>query len=177
MHKIKYQFIIALALLGFMFSSASTIIPITGSSAAKTVNAPLSVSLNDFTKNISNGVSEQLVGIYSNDLFALPVLQQPYSNFAFVSTEQEETTQFALATQYGSIGLVAHNTLAGKHFFDLAEGAQITLIYGDGHEVAYQITRIFQFQALSPASPYSNYSDLENPTTIMSAKAVFDLHL
>ena len=174
MHKIKSQFIITLALLGFIFSSSSMIIPITGNSTANTVYSPLNVSLNDFTKNISNGVTKQLVGVYANNLFALPVRQQPLANFAFVSSEQEEATQFALATQYGSIGLVAHNTLAGKHFFDLAEGDQITLIYGDGHQVTYLITQIFQFQALSPASPYSNYSDLKNPTSIMSAKSVFN---
>jgi hypothetical protein len=79
-----------------------------------------------------------------------------------------------MAAQYGSIGLVAHNNLAGSHFFDLSEGDQLTLIYGDGRQVLYQVIKIYQLQALSPTSPYSKFIDPAHPQDTMTTEDVFN---
>jgi hypothetical protein len=102
------------------------------------------------------------------------VVQQPISDPAFVSTEVEKATQFSMAKQYGSVGLVAHNNLAGKHFFDLAKGDAITLVYGDGRQANYTICDIQHYQALTPSSPYSKYLNLDHPGDRLDVETVFN---
>ncbi len=151
-------------------------IPISGT-ANTTSTQPKNVSslpsLSSFIPTIKNGNDRQLVGVFVNRGFALRVVQQPSSNPGYVSSSPEVATQFALATQYGSIGLLAHNTAAGEYFDDLTDGQNITLIYGDGRLKYYRVTQIRRFQALSPTSPYSNFSDLTQPEKILSAETLF----
>jgi hypothetical protein len=167
------RILIVLTISSFFISPAKTFFPVTGTNHSETISASPVDSLADFSANIENGKKTQLVGVYTEAHFALPIVQQPASNPAFVSTETEKATEFSMARQYGSLGLVAHNNLAGSHFFDLEKGETVTLIYGDGRQADYTICDIEHYQALSPSSPYSKYIDLDNPGKSMDVDTVF----
>ena len=70
--------------------------------------------------------------MYIPDVLALPVVQQPAGDAGYVSDHDNEATQFAMASQYGNIGLLAHNYLSGRLFSRLAIGEEVRLVYGDG---------------------------------------------
>ena len=169
--------IVAFLCISMLCSCFSPSIPVTGQTNQGSTSETSSnhYSLSEFLPGIVNGNPGQVVGVYASDILALPVIQQPSGNPSFVSTMDETATQFSLADQYGSIGLVAHNTLAGKYFFSLKQGDELTLIYGDGSQQQFKISRIYQFQALSPSSPYSKFVDTENPDQTMSVETVFNL--
>ena len=93
------------------------------------------------------------MGVYVNQAFAYPVVQQPAGSPAFVSGEEAVLTQFSLAGQYGSTGLLAHNYLAGKSFDQLQETQHVALVFGDGSVQEYTITDVRVFQATSPLQP------------------------
>ena len=59
-------------------------------------------------------------------------------------------------------GLLAHNYLAGRYFFNLQVGDIIDLVFGDGDYSEFEITEIKSFQALEPDNPYSSFVDLES---------------
>jgi len=104
---------------------------------------------------------------------AFPVVQQPSGNASYVSTNANVLTQFGTASQYGSTGLLAHNTLAGANFYNLKTGDVISIIYGDGSIDLFRITQIQEYQALDPYSPYSNFVDLSNPGVQLSSTDLF----
>lgn len=150
------------------------LLPITGTNSTDSTSSTANVqTLADFTTDLKNGNARQAVGIYADEEFALPIVQQPNANPSFVSREEEKVTYFAMTASYGSIGLVAHNDLAGKYFFDLQEGDTLTLVYGDGQQKKYEISHIYALQALSPTSPYSRFIDPESPEKVMSVEEVF----
>ena len=84
-------------------------------------------SLAEFSRAVNSSYPDQLTGVYVKDEFAFPVLQQPSGQPGFVSTAAETVTQFALANRYGTIGLLAHNYLAGANFSQLTIGEKISL--------------------------------------------------
>jgi len=71
-----------------------------------------------------------------------------------------ETTQFSMAAQFGSIGLLAHNNLSGRSFSKLELGQEVRLVYGGGKVEYFVITEILQYQALQPTSQWSEFRDL-----------------
>jgi hypothetical protein len=161
-------------LIFLLAPSKGPFVPITGTNSTDSTTDTAAVqTLAEFTAATKNGNSRQVVGLYAEDEFALPIVLQPNSNSSFVSREEEKVTYFSMTANYGSIGLVAHNDLAGKHFFDLQEGDQLILVYGDGHQNKYEISHIYALQALSPTSPYSKFTDPETPQNVMSVEEVF----
>ncbi len=78
-----------------------------------------------------------------------------------------------MASSYGSIGMLAHNYLAGASFASLGSGKEIDVIYGDGKVVKYTVSSIRKYQALSPTSMYSDFKDLSNPSKTLSVSDVF----
>ncbi len=126
-----------------------------------------------FVKAATSGHPDLVAAVYVPGVMALRVLQQPTGNPAFVSSEAETATQFGLATQYKTIGLLAHNNLAGSQFSNLQLGQTIYLILGDGSVRYYRVTHIHRYQALSPTSPYSNFVDLDNPGQQISSTDLF----
>jgi hypothetical protein len=96
----------------------------------------------DFSKSVQNGDAKALRGVYVEDVLALPIIQQPSGNPAFVSNNDGEITQFGMASQYGNLGLLAHNHLSGESFSDLLIGQQVRLVYGDGKIETFVITEI-----------------------------------
>jgi len=132
-------------------------------------NLPL---LSIFVSQVKNGQSDQLRGIYIPEILAAPVVQQPQGNNGFVSPRQNIITQFSLASQFGSTGLLAHNNLAGASFSQLEKDQKIYLIYGDGQISTFVVTEISRYQALRPTSPSSNFIDL-NTNDLLKASEVF----
>jgi hypothetical protein len=131
-------------------------------------------TLSEFVGNLRNGESQSLVGVYVAGVMALPVMQQPASQPAFVSNEKNVLTQFRMANQYGTTGILAHNYLAGDYFFKIVKGQDVILVFGDGKTKTYRIDDIQSYQALSPYSVYSNFVDLAAPGKRMSSTEVFN---
>lgn len=150
------------------FVDQSPILPKTG------VRESTHPSLVEFRSSLSYGAGGRIVGIYAPGSFALPVVQQPVSNPGFVSTEPEVITQFGLATEYGTIGFLAHNTLSGAHFFDLGVGQTVVLVYGNGSVKTFIIRAQLSYQALTPNSPYSRFRDLDNSEIELSSTDLFN---
>ncbi len=177
--RIIKSFLVVIVLVTMAFSPVQTALamPVTGdaiTAQAPAVVSPKISSLNDFVASVKNGKSGQIVGLYSDSVFALKVVQQPSGNSSYVSTASSEVvTQFGLASSYGSIGMLAHNYLAGKYFTSLSSGSKIVVVYGDGKTVTYKVSAIKQYQALSPNSTQSNFVDLSKPDKTLTATDVF----
>lgn len=120
----------------------------------------------DFSKTVQNGDKNALRGVYVADMMALPVVQQPSGNAGYVSNTDGEATQFRMATQFGNVGLLAHNHLSGKNFSQLTVGQEVRLIYGDGKVEYFVVAEILRYQALQPNSPYSSFSNLDKKETL-----------
>lgn len=162
-----------LANIFIFFTLSATLIPSYGvqalSSHSHSDNLPL---LNAFVSQVKNGRSDQLRGVYIPEILAAPVVQQPAGNDGFVSPRQNIVTQFGLASEFGSTGLLAHNTLAGASFSQLEADQKIYLIYGDGQIVTFVVTKILRYQALEPNNTSSKFIDL-NTNESLKASDVF----
>jgi hypothetical protein len=130
--------------------------------------------LASFVQTVMDGEAGRLRGVYVPGVLAMPVVQQPSGNPVFVSSSDNEITEFAMAAEVGNVGLLAHNYLAGTSFFDLELGQEVSLVHGDGHVEYFKISRIERYQALDPYSPYSEFRDLETGVTI-TAEELFRL--
>ena len=106
----------------------------------------------DFVQSVINQKPDQVTGVYVPNVLAKSVLQQPDSNYTYISSDSKAVTQYSLATMQGVTGLLAHNSLAGKYFFDLKTGQQVSIVYGNGTVRHYTITQILRYQAVDPAS-------------------------
>jgi hypothetical protein len=130
-------------------------------------------TLAEFSTTMENSNANQVTGVYVQDLMAVPVLQQPAGQAGYVSTKADIVTQFAAASKYGTIGLLAHNYLAGAYFSELSQGKIISLVYGDGKVQNFRITSVKQYQALSPNNPYSQFMALDQPGVTLSSSDLF----
>jgi hypothetical protein len=120
----------------------------------------------EFSRTVQNNEAGVLRGVYVPDVLAFPIVQQPSGNAGYVSSTDGELTQFGMASQFGNIGLLAHNNLSGKFFSLLTVGQEIRLVYGNGKVETFVITEILQYQALQPTSPYSSFRDLGRSETL-----------
>ena len=68
---------------------------------------------------MQSGEANTLRGVYVPNVLALPIVQQPADKPYYVSNHNGEATQFSIASQYGNIGLLAHNNLSGRFFSQL----------------------------------------------------------
>ena len=119
-----------------------------------------------FSQTVQNGKADSLRGVYVPNVMALPVVQQPSGNAGYVSSNDGQATQFAMASQFGNVGLLAHNYLSGKSFSQIAVGQEVRLVYGDGRVEYFIVTEILQYQALQPNSPWSSFRRLNDDTTL-----------
>jgi hypothetical protein len=119
-----------------------------------------------FSKSVQNGQKDILRGVYIDNVMALPVIQQPAGNASYVSGNAGEVTQFRMASQFGNIGLLAHNQLSGKSFSSLMAGQEVRLIYGDGQVEYFVVKEVLSYQALQPNSPYSSFKNLNKDETL-----------
>ena len=127
-------------------------------------------SFADFSRSVQNGEANVLRGVYVPNVLALPVVQQPADRPYHVSNHDGEATQFSIASQYGNIGLLAHNTLSGKFFSQLAIGQQVSLIYGDGRVEYFVVANILRFQAVKPESVSSSFRNLDRNETLSAGE-------
>lgn len=141
----------------------SSLIAVTGLSAA-VINP---VQLSSRTAAASNASANVVTKISVSGLFDLPVVQQPSGNAGYVSTRKNTLTQFGLASDYGSIGILAHNNLAGKYFSNI-NGKTITITFSDGTTKNYTVSATMKFQAVEPTNPYSKFVDLNSSATLSS---------
>lgn len=129
-------------------------------------------SFSEFSRIVRNGDAGVLRGVYVRDIAALPVVQQPAGNPAYVSPKNGELTQFAMASEFGNTGLLAHNYLSGWSFSQLAIGQEIRLVYGDGRIQYFTVSEILRFEALQPKNPRGSFRDLETGR-ILTADELF----
>ena len=127
----------------------------------------------NFVKLVENGNVDALSGVYISNVLALPVVQQPIGNDGFVSNNNGQVTQFALASQYGNIGLLAHNYLSGKSFSQIEVGQEVRLVYGDGTIKYFLVKEVLQYQAMEPNSPWSSFRHIED-NTVLNAEQMFN---
>jgi hypothetical protein len=123
-------------------------------------------NFSEFSQIVQNGEADVLRGVYVADALALPVVQQPSGSPGYVSNYDGQLTQFSMASQFGNLGLLAHNHLAGKSFSQLAVGQEVRLVYGNGKVEYFVITEILGYQALQPNSVQSAFRDLATDETI-----------
>lgn len=128
------------------------------------------ISFADFSRSVQNGESDVLRGVYVPNVLALPVIQQPENSPYYVSNRDGLITQFSIASQHGNTGLLAHNTLSGRSFSQLAIGQEVRLVYGDGKVEYFVITQILRFQALQPESVSSSFRNLDRNETITAGQ-------
>ncbi len=119
------------------------------------------------------GTARQVVGVFVPGAFNFSVVQQPTGKPGYVSTDPDVVTQFGMVAQYGTIGLLAHNTLAGASYDQLALNDIAIIKFEDGTTQWYRIDSIKRYQALQPFSPYSNFIDLDHPGVEQSTQEVF----
>lgn len=125
-----------------------------------------------FVEEVTNGAADTVTGVYVADLIKLKVLQQPAQDVAFVSNEDGTATQFQSPALYGVIGLLAHNFLSGKHFFSLAPGQEIRIVYGSGSFRRYQVSAIADFERMTRFDIRSDFRDLKT-NELLSSKDLF----
>jgi hypothetical protein len=125
-------------------------------------------TLASFINSVRDGNASTLRGVYVKGVMAYPIVQQPSGYAGYVSPDSQVVTQFNMAAEVGNVGLLAHNYLAGTSFTQLANGQEVSLVYGDGHVETFVITQILRYQALDP---YSTSSDFRNLKTGISISA------
>jgi len=128
--------------------------------------------LHVFVSQVKNGEAGELRGVYVPELFAARIVQQPGGNLEFVSPRQNIVTQFDLAAQVGSTGLLAHNYLMGENFSLLKKDQKFYLIFGDGQVLTYVVTEILRYQAFEPASISSSFVSLAD-NDLLTASELF----
>jgi hypothetical protein len=130
----------------------------------------LSTPFEKFIARVKNGQAGQVRGVYVDGAFALPVIQQPGDNPAFVSEKWGEVTQFSSAAANKVTGLLAHNYLSGEEFFELVIGQEVNIVYGDGSYASYQVTDTSRYQKLTPNSLRSDFIDLQTDRRVTTAE-------
>ena len=126
--------------------------------------------LDAFIHQVKNGHADELGGIYVPGILAARIVQQPVGMDDFVSSWQGVLTQFSLASRLGSIGLLAHNDLAGKGFASLQRGQEFYLVYGDGSVSTFIVSEIFEYKAIDPSSASSSFIDMKNGDVLTSSE-------
>jgi len=171
----KNRFLFFILILSVVFStgfisSQSQMIPVTGMGTitAKISSAP-SLTLNDFLTQVQDG-STSIRGIYNQSHFAYQVVQQPSGQPGFVSAISGVVTQFGLASQYGSTGLLAHNFAAGALFSEIEVGDSLFVVFGNGSYSRYEVTELQRYQALQPNSATSQFVDLSTQSEISASQ-------
>jgi hypothetical protein len=106
------------------------------------------------------------------NLFSYDIVQQPESDPYYVSPSSNLITEFGLAKQYGTIGLIAHNNLAGSLFKDLNLGQEVYIVHESRHTDRYIVSAIYRFQALESTNPESHFVNLDSGE-ILTASEVF----
>ena len=136
-------------------------------------NPDETLGFEEFHQSVQNGRADVPRGVYVENVLQLPVVQQPIDRPYYVSKRNGEATQFGMTSQYGNVGLLAHNTLSGRSFSNLSIGQEVRLLYGDGRVEYFVVKQILRFQALDPESVSSSFRNLDRHE-ILSAGEMFN---
>ncbi|KAA3648086.1 MAG: hypothetical protein DWQ07_03580 [Chloroflexi bacterium] len=136
-----------IVLLGFIGSSLFTALPVYTEAYAlpdtgNDVNAPaLEPQLINDNKNAKTAVS-----VTAGSLFTYSVSQ----NGNKAPSTGGVVGQYAYAASKGSIGLIAHNYLAGASFYSLTAGTEVTVDFSDGTTQTFVVQTARRYQATDP---------------------------
>ena len=165
------------SLMGSLFGMHSTkkTISVTAFTAPAVVSeiSAATPGIKEFIDSVTNGRAGEVVGIYVPGVLALPVGQQPKGNAAYVTREKGQTTQFDLAGRYGTVGILAHNDLAGADFSNIQVDQYAIVVYGDGQLEYFLVSAIEKYQALSPTSTYSDFVNQDGSSEKLTANQLF----
>jgi hypothetical protein len=154
--QVKKQ-IVSLVMLGVFLLALALPAPALADGRAPAIQPTLS----EFIETVKDGSFGTLRGVYVQGVMAYPVVQQPAGKPGYVSGTDGRLTQFKMASTYGTVGVLAHNYLAGASFTQIKKGDIITLVYGNGRTSTFLVTDILRYQAHTPLSPYSNFTNLD----------------
>lgn len=157
-HKTKLSIISIILILAIVYLPTSAGASGSSVTISQSSNSP-SIIASDENESKEPGI---LLALSIDNLVTLGIVQQPFGNNAFVTPVPGYATAYQMALDYGTIGLLAHNYLAGQYFSQISPGQRITLIYGDQTATSFIVTQIQQYQALSPNSASSNFIDLDS---------------
>jgi hypothetical protein len=129
-----------------------------------------SPALARFITRVADGQAKVVRGVYAAGILALQVIQQPDKDWTYVSEVQGNATEFQNAANNGVIGLLAHNYLSGRLFYNLKSGDQIGIVYGDSLVKYYRVSGSYQYQKLDPNDLSSKLVDLSNGATVTSGQ-------
>lgn len=130
-------------------------------------------SADQSTKPIVDENTRSIRSVSVPKLFSYAVVQQPEDKPYYVSSSKSLVTEFGLAKKYGTIGLLAHNNLAGKSFKYLNLGQEISIVHKDGHPERYIVSAIYRFQALESTNTESRFVDLDSKE-VLTATELFN---
>ena len=117
-------------------------------------------SLNEFITQVVDGRAGDVCGLYVQGVTALKIVQQPKGDLGYIDQNDGTATQFQSANDFGAVGLLAHNFLAGRDFFRIKPGQDMILVDGDGSIQHYQVSKIADYQRLIPTDLRSNFLEL-----------------
>jgi hypothetical protein len=129
-----------------------------------------------FLQSVNIGTAGELSGVYVPGIMAVKVIDQPGYDAGFVSREDETLTHFKMVDSFGSIGLLAHNHLAGKYFPSILPGQIIYLVYGNGEVNTYIVTQTLSVQAYEPYNPYGSFRDLTTSTEYSAEQLFYQVY-
>jgi hypothetical protein len=161
-----------LSIIGIILILAISYSPIPVGALGSSVTISRSPNLPSITGSDENKEAGILSKISIENLVTLGIVRQPFGNSAFVTPVPGYVTEYQTALNYGTIGLLAHNYLAGQYFFQISSGQRITLTYSDQTTKSFVVTQIQQYQALSPNSASSDFIDL-NSGKLLTASQLF----
>jgi hypothetical protein len=101
-----------------------------------------------FITEVSDGQPEEVRGVHVPGVLELPVIQQPSSDGVFVSPDLDVATQFRSAASHGVTGLLAHNYLSGRLFYNFNPGSEYTLSRHTGIRT-YRVDRLSAIRSLT----------------------------
>jgi hypothetical protein len=86
------------------------------------------------------------------------VEQQPDNDPMYVTDTPDLVTQFSTPLMFSTIGLLAHNYLAGASFHEIRPGDLITVVTEDEEQHIYQVTRIEEYHVSPKSGDFLNLS-------------------
>jgi hypothetical protein len=113
-----------------------------------------------FIENSKTG-SPELTGLYIEDLLSIRITQQENNQPNWVSSSFNVVTQYDYASLTNTIGILAHNYLAGAYFYQISENQIISITDGLGQIQSFRVVEFGRYQALNPNSPETSLVDLE----------------
>ena len=166
----------AILIVSFLALDLSLIFHLNIQSIPGKIGARQSAHVSSITVTKVNKIKEANIArsVAVDGGLVFPIVQQPPGEPNYVSTNSGELSLFSSASQYGNIGLLAHNYLSGKSFTDLSVGHEIRLLYEDGESEYFVVSEILQYQALDPENPFSSFQNINNKNEILTAQQMFE---